>query len=113
LGYGVSEKSNKAGKEYMDMIADFWKGVITGLCIGLIITGATAAMIRRHYKDKELFDYAEKQREVQMLREDYLNRGADEFLADPGVRGAVDSAIGGFEQRRDELLQRFRRRIAD
>ncbi len=70
-------------------------------------------LVVNHYKHKEIKAYAEMQEELQVLREDYFNRDSHEFLDDPDIRTAVDGAVGDFERRRDELLQRFRSGITD
>ncbi|GHU12564.1 hypothetical protein FACS1894161_1050 [Spirochaetia bacterium] len=58
-------------------------------------------------------EYAEKQVEIQQLREDYGNRDPVEFLDVPGVRDTADNAADEFRRKRDEALQRFRNRLAD
>jgi hypothetical protein len=65
-------------------------------------------------KNKEIFKNAERQIELQELREDYLNLDTIEFLETmPDVRSAADGAIADFERKRDEILERFRNRIID
>ena len=97
----------------MGKLTDFAKGIIIGFCIGIIIVGIVAGLINRHRKDKELIEYAKKQEAIEELREDYINRDPAEFLEIPGVRGAADNAADDFERKRDEILHRFRNRIAD
>ena len=101
----------------MQALTDFAKGIITGFCIGVIIAGLAAGILMRHKKDKEFAnyvrEYAERQIEIEALREDYGSRDPVEFLEVPGVRGAADRASADFERKRDEALQRFRNRIAD
>jgi hypothetical protein len=92
----------------MSKLSDFAKGIIFGFCAGIIIVSIMAGLVSRHKKDMELLEYAERQIEVQALREDYDNRDPYEFLDTPGVRGAADSATAEFERKRDEVLQRFR-----
>jgi hypothetical protein len=89
------------------------KGLVTGVVI--VVALVLLILVFRFFqeRDRKIYEYMEVQREVQGLREDIGNRPLDEFLEDPGVRGAADSATGEFEQRRDEILQRFRGRIAD
>jgi hypothetical protein len=93
------------------------KNVLTDFAIGLIIGFVTAAAIAcvifgtLHFRnrDKELIEYAEKQIEIELLREDYGNRDAVNFLDDiPDVRRAADGAAGDFIRKRDEALERFR-----
>ena len=97
----------------MNKLTDFAKGIIIGFCIGIIIVGFAAALLNRHKKDRELIEYAEKQIEIEALREDYRNRDPVEFLELPGVRGGADNAINDFERKRDEAVQRFRNRLSD
>ena len=95
------------------MITDFAKGIIAGVLASVIVFGLIFAFWFFQRRDKELIEYAEKQIEIEALREDYVNRDPYEFLEDPGVRNAADGAAAEFERRRDEILQRFRNRIAD
>jgi hypothetical protein len=91
----------------------FWKGVITGaagmLALVLIIT------VFRFFSERDLkiYEYMEAQNELQTMQEDIGNRPPDEFLEDPGVRGAADSADAEFRRKRDEAIRAIRRsRIA-
>ncbi len=97
----------------MKKITDFGMGLIIGFVVGVIIMSLVLALVVNHYKHKEIETYAEMQTEIQLLREDYLNRDSHEFLDDSDVRAAVDGAVGDFERRRDDLLHRFRSRIVD
>jgi hypothetical protein len=101
----------------MSKLTDFAKGIIIGVCVGIIIVGLTAILINRHNKEraitKEFIEYVEKQQAIETLREDYINRDPYEFFELPGVRGAADGAIADFERKRDETLFRFRNRLAD
>ena len=92
---------------------DFLKGVVTGFLVSVIVFGVCIAFYFFHERDKELIEYAERQFEIEALREDYINRDPVEFLEVPGVRGAVDGAAAEFERKRDEALQRFRNRFSD
>jgi hypothetical protein len=92
---------------------DFWKGFIAGVVGTLIIIFIFLAFRQLNKRDKELIDYAEKQMEIEELREDIGNRDPDEFLEIPDVRRAVDGAASEFERKRDEALQRFRSRPVD
>jgi hypothetical protein len=95
------------------IINDFWQGVIAGFIAAVIIFGSVAGLVCLRNRDKELLDYAEKQIEIEAVREDYRNRAPSEFLEMPDVRRAADGATAEFERKRDEALQRFRNRLAD
>jgi hypothetical protein len=97
----------------MNKITDFGKGVIIGALVAITIFGIIAGLTYLNKRDKELIEYAEKQIEIENLREDIINRPADEFLEIPDVRRAADGARGEFDRKRDEALQRFRNRYAD
>jgi len=97
----------------VDKLTDFAKGIIFGFSVGLIITGIAIGLLIHQRRDKELIEYAEKQQEIEALREDYGSRDPYEFFDIPGVRGAADGATSDFERRRDEAVQRFRNGLAD
>ena len=103
----------------MSKLTDFAKGIILGVVGTSIIFGLIIAFHFLNKRDKELIEYAEKQIEVEKLREDGFlrnlrNRDPDEFLDDiPAVRRAADGAAAEFERRRDEILQRFRSKRDD
>ena len=98
----------------VDNFTDFGKGVIAGFVLAAIIFGLVSVLMYRNRKDKELIEYAERQIEIQAMREDILNRDFVEFLETmPDVRTAADGAVAEFERRRDEILERFRSRITD
>ena len=98
----------------MNKLTDFAKGLIIGAVGSAIIFGAIIALHFFNKRDKELIEYAERQIEIQEMREDYLNRDFIEFLETmPDVRTAADGAVADFERRRDEILERFRSRITD
>jgi hypothetical protein len=98
----------------MNKLSDFTKGIITGFLCTAIIFGLIVGLIIKRNKDKEKIKYAEKQIEIEALREDYSNRDPAEFLDDiPGVRRAADGAAAEFERKRDEILERFRSRPID
>ena len=98
----------------LNCITDFGKGLIAGFLLSAIIFGFAVGMMYYRNKDKELIEYAQRQIELQELREDYTNRDFIEFLEDmPDVRTAADGAIAEFERKRDEILERFRNRLAD
>jgi hypothetical protein len=94
-------------------ISDFWLGVICGALAVMVIVCIIAGLTYLNKRDKELIEYAEKQIEIENLREDIINRPADEFLEIPDVRRAADGARGEFDRKRDEILERFRSRYAD
>jgi hypothetical protein len=93
-----------------NILTDFAKGVIIGFCFGIIIVGLAVGFINHRKNDRELIEYAEKQIEIQELREDIVNRDPVEFLEDPGVRGAADGAAIEFDRKLDEILRAFRQR---
>jgi hypothetical protein len=97
----------------MNYLTDFAKGVIAGFVIAAIIFGCVAGVLHFRNKDKELIEYAEKQIEIDALREDIINRSADECLEVPDVRRAADGAAADFDRKRDEILERFRSRPTD
>ena len=97
----------------MSKLMGFAKGVITGFVIAAIIFGAITGLVYFHNRDRRVIEYAEKQIEIEALREDYSNRDPVEFLEDPGVWGAADGASAEFVRKRDEAVQRFRSRFAD
>jgi len=87
----------------------FWIGFIAGVVIAVIIFGFAAGFVYARNKNRGIVNYAEKQIEIEALREDYGNRDPVEFIdAVPGVRGAADGAAAEFDRKRDEALQRFR-----
>ena len=97
----------------MSKLTDFGKGVIAGALVAMVFLGIIAGLMYFNKRDKELIEYAEKQIEIEALREDIINRDPDEFLEIPDVRGAADGARAEFDRKRDEALQRFRNRFAD
>jgi hypothetical protein len=94
-------------------INNFRKGFIIGFLSAVVIFCVVMGFIYSHNKKKEKYEYAERQIELQELREDIINRSADEFLEMPDVRRAADGAAAEFERKRDEALQRFRSRNID
>jgi len=96
------------------ILTDFAYGLIIGFVTSVIIFMTIFGLYYVGNKNKELANYVELHQVIEELREDYLNRDASEFIdAIPGVRTAVDGASGEFERKLDEILQRFRSRIAD
>ena len=94
-------------------MTDFARGIIAGFILAVIIFVVIAVLVYSHNRDKEFIDYVEKQTEIENLREDIINRSPDELLEIPGVRRASDGATAEFERKRDEIMERFRGRIAD
>jgi hypothetical protein len=97
----------------MNKLTDFGKGVIFGALAAILVFGFIAGLMYFNKRDKELIEYAEKQIEIENLREDIINRDPDEFFEIPDVRRAADGAAAEFDRKRDEALQRFRSRFAD
>jgi hypothetical protein len=91
----------------------FLKGAITGAAGMLILVVLVLAFRFFYNRDRKTVEYMEAQREIEALQEDIGNRPLDEFLEDPGVRGAADSADAEFRRKRDEAVRAIRRsRIA-
>jgi flagellar biosynthesis/type III secretory pathway M-ring protein FliF/YscJ len=86
----------------------FWKGVVTGTAIMLVLVLAVMAFRFFYNRDRKIYEYMEAQHEIQAIQEDINNRPPDEFLEDPGVRGAADNAADEFRRKRDEAIQRIR-----
>ena len=96
----------------MNKLTDFAKGIIAGVVASMIIFGMIAGIYFHTNHNKELVEYAERQIEIEALREDYVNRNPVEFLDDiPGVRGASAGAAADFETRLSEIIHRFRNRL--
>jgi hypothetical protein len=94
-------------------MSNFWKGVITGAA-GTLVLVLLVLVFRFFYnRDRKVIEYMEAQREIQTMQEDINNRPPDEFLEDPGVRGAADNAATEFQRKRDEAIQRIRGRHID
>ena len=93
---------------------NFKKGFIAGVLTAAVFFGAIFAVLFFRGREKELIEYVEKQQVIESLQEDYNSRDFVEFLDDvPGVRRAADGTRSEFDQRIDEILQRFRDRFAD
>ena len=97
----------------MSYLTDFGKGVIAGFVLAAIVFAFVLVLMHQRNKVKEIVEYAEKQQVIELLREDYINRDPALFLEDPNIRGVADGAAAEFERRRDEVLYRFRNRLAD
>jgi hypothetical protein len=91
----------------------FWKGVITGVAGMLVLVVLVLVFRFFRERDRKIFEYMEAQSEIQTMQEDIGNRPPDEFLEDPGVRGAADNADAEFRRKRDEAIRAIQRsRIA-
>ena len=97
----------------VNSMSDFWKGFIAGVGLAVIVFVLIIAVHFANKRDKEIIEYAEKQMEIEALREDIGNRDPVEFLEVPGVRRAADGAAAEFERKRDEAIQRFRSKRTD
>jgi hypothetical protein len=98
----------------MNKLTDFGKGVIAGVVLAVIVFSVIFALMYFNMRDKELIEYAEKQIEIEALRDDVVNRDPSEFVDTmPDVRRAADGAAAEFERKRDEALQRFRSKQTD
>ena len=95
------------------ILADFWFGLIIGFLIAVVISILIGGLIYFRHIKKEANIYVEKQIEINELREEIINRNVNEFLDIPDVRRAADGAAADFEQRKDEILHRFRNRLID
>ena len=100
-------------KKLCNCLTDFGKGVLAGFLGSAILFGVVVGVMVHRMKVKEIVNYVETQQVIELLREDYVNRDPLEFLEVPGVRGAADVAAADFERRRDEIIYRFRNRLAD
>jgi hypothetical protein len=91
----------------------FLKGVISGAAGMLVLVLLVLAFRFFYNRDRKAIEYMEAQNEIQSMREDIGNRSPDEFLEDPGVRGAADNAAAEFRRKRDEAVRAIRQsRIA-
>ena len=95
-------------------LSNFKKGFIAGVLLASIFWGVIFAAVYFRNREKELNEYVEMQQAIEELREDYSGRGAIDFLDNySSVRDAADGATADFDLRLDEILQRFRNRLAD
>jgi hypothetical protein len=94
-------------------VKEFLKGVITGAAGMLVLALVVLAFRFLYNRDRKAIEYMEAQSEIQAMREDIGNRPSDEFLEDPGIRGAADNAADEFRRKRDEAIQRIRGGHAD
>jgi hypothetical protein len=94
-------------------MSSFLKGIITGAAGALALALLVVALRFFADRDRKLIEYMEEQYELEMLQEDLGSRPAGEFLEDPAIRGAADSADAEFRSKRDEAIRAIRRsRIA-
>jgi hypothetical protein len=91
----------------------FLKGLLTGAAGMLALVLIITAFRFFSERDRKIYEYMEAQNEIQTMQDDIGNRPPDEFLEDPGVRGAADNADAEFRRKRDEAVQRIRGRHAD
>jgi uncharacterized membrane protein len=94
-------------------VKSFKGGLITGLGVALVLFVAVLVFWFFHERDWKIYEYMEAQNEIEALQENIGNRSPDEFLEDPGVRGAADSADAEFRRKWDEAIQRIRGGHAD
>jgi hypothetical protein len=85
----------------------FLKGVITGAASILFLVILVLVFRFFYERDRKIYEYMEAQREIQTMQEDIGNRPLDEFLDDPGVRGAADNADAEFRRKRDERYSEY------
>jgi hypothetical protein len=84
----------------------FWKGVLVGAIVLLVIGFLVLAAFDAAEYNREAKLLQERKDETKELLQDYRNRDPNEYFNIPGVRGAADSGIEYFRKRRDEVLQR-------
>jgi hypothetical protein len=94
-------------------MSSFLKGIVAGAAGMLVLVLVVLAFRFFHNRDRKILEYMEAQNELQIMQEDIGNRPSDEFLEDPGVRGAADTAADEFRRKRDEAAQRIRGGRAD
>jgi hypothetical protein len=92
---------------------NFLKGLIIGAAEMLALALLILAFRFFYNRDRKIYEYMEAQNEIQTLQEDINNRSPNEFLEDPGIRGAADNADAEFRRKRDEAVQRIRGGHAD
>jgi hypothetical protein len=91
----------------------FVKGIIIGAAGMLVLVLVIAGFRFFNERDKQIYEYMERQNEIQAIEQDVRDRDPYEFLDTPGVRGAADSATEEFNRKRDEAIRAIRqRRIA-
>ena len=94
-------------------VKTFLMGFIAGLVSAVLVFALIAGLRYLNKRDKEMIEYAERQIQIEEMREDIINRDPVEFLEIPGVRQSADGAAAEFDRKRDEAVQRFRSRYAD
>jgi hypothetical protein len=103
----VGNKSEEGG------VKEFLKGVTAGAAGMLVLVLLVLAFRFFYDRDRKAIEYMEARNEIQSMREDIGSRPSDEFLEDPGIRGAADNAADEFRRKRDEAVQRIRGGHAD
>jgi hypothetical protein len=91
-----------------EKVKEFLKGVLTGAAGMLVLVLVVLAFRFFYNRDRKILEYMEARSEIQSMREDIGNRSPDEFLEDPGIRGAADSADAEFRRKRDEAVRAIR-----
>jgi hypothetical protein len=91
----------------------FWKGFLAGAAGMLALVLVVLVFRFFHERDRKIYEYMEAQHEIQAMQKDIGSRPFNEFLEDPGVRGAADNADAEFQRKRDEAVQRIRGGHAD
>ena len=87
-------------------------GFIAGFLAAAVLLGIIAGFIYLNSRDRGRLAYAEKQIEIEVLREGYANLDAVKLLdSAPDIRRAADGAASDFDGRLYEILQRFRNRV--
>ena len=94
-------------------VKTFLMGFIAGLVSAVLVFTVIAGLRYLNKRDKELIEYAERQMQIEEMREDIINSDTADFLENPDVRRAADGAAAEFDRKRDEILERFRSGYAD
>jgi hypothetical protein len=89
-------------------VKGFARGLIAGAVSILVLVVGMYVFRALHERDRKIFAEMEARRELQETREALTNRAADEFLADPAIRGAADRAAAEFQRKRDEAIRAIR-----
>jgi hypothetical protein len=88
-------------------MSEFVKGVIAGAAGVFALVLVAAALRFFNKRDKAVYEFMEREAEIEKVREGIDSRDPREFLDEvPGVRGAADGGIERFNRRRDEILHR-------
>jgi hypothetical protein len=87
----------------------FWRGVVVGAGVMVVVVGFLAALLWFHKRDEKIVEAWEVQNEIERVYEDYNGMGAGEFIeAVPDVRAAADRGIERIRRKRDEVIQHVR-----